>query len=270
MFRRIGEYISLDLFYFVNLTSSCSLIPRDDVFLVSCANLTERPAFVIYCDPLLCSNLLWFTVISCCIQTFGIHCVPFLYSDLFVIHRDQWPCSDLLWFTAINCTVSSLKIYIKNLFDLLSSVALFRHIVIHCHQLSFQIVVILWHLFPFWNRLMWFTVMCCSVQTFGPFRLHLFNDAVNSNIETVSDRRSGARTGTPGRLNSMLNMIPWVCAVIGGPESRKACSHNCRYASSGKESISGHKKGPSDNVNCRRFAFLVCERFAGQLGEKHL
>ena len=25
-FRRIGEYISLDLFYFVNLTSSCSLI----------------------------------------------------------------------------------------------------------------------------------------------------------------------------------------------------------------------------------------------------
>ena len=27
LFRRIGEYISLDLFYFVNLTSSCSLIP---------------------------------------------------------------------------------------------------------------------------------------------------------------------------------------------------------------------------------------------------
>ena len=26
VFRRIGEYISLDLFYFVNLTSSCSLI----------------------------------------------------------------------------------------------------------------------------------------------------------------------------------------------------------------------------------------------------
>ena len=29
VFRRIGEYISLDLFYFVNLTSSCSLIPTD-------------------------------------------------------------------------------------------------------------------------------------------------------------------------------------------------------------------------------------------------
>ena len=28
MFRRIGEYISLDLFYFVNLTNSCSLISR--------------------------------------------------------------------------------------------------------------------------------------------------------------------------------------------------------------------------------------------------
>ena len=28
MFRRIGEYISLDPFYYVNLTSSCSLIPR--------------------------------------------------------------------------------------------------------------------------------------------------------------------------------------------------------------------------------------------------
>ena len=27
VFRRIGEYVSLDLFYFVNLTSSCSLIP---------------------------------------------------------------------------------------------------------------------------------------------------------------------------------------------------------------------------------------------------
>ena len=27
VFRGIGEYISLDLFYFVNLTSSCSLIP---------------------------------------------------------------------------------------------------------------------------------------------------------------------------------------------------------------------------------------------------
>ena len=27
VFRLIGEYISLDLFYFVNLTSSCSLIP---------------------------------------------------------------------------------------------------------------------------------------------------------------------------------------------------------------------------------------------------
>ena len=28
VFRHIGEYISLDLFYFVNLTSSCSLIPH--------------------------------------------------------------------------------------------------------------------------------------------------------------------------------------------------------------------------------------------------
>ena len=28
VFCRIGEYISLDLFYFVNLTTSCSLIPR--------------------------------------------------------------------------------------------------------------------------------------------------------------------------------------------------------------------------------------------------
>ena len=27
MSRRIGEYISLELFYFVNLTSSCSFIP---------------------------------------------------------------------------------------------------------------------------------------------------------------------------------------------------------------------------------------------------
>ena len=27
VFRRIGEYTSVDLFYFVNLTSSCSLIP---------------------------------------------------------------------------------------------------------------------------------------------------------------------------------------------------------------------------------------------------
>ena len=52
------SYISSDLFYFVNLTSSCSLIPRDDVFSTSCANLTERPAFVIYCNPLLCSDLL--------------------------------------------------------------------------------------------------------------------------------------------------------------------------------------------------------------------
>ena len=32
MFRRIGEYISLNLFYFVNLTSSCSLIPRFYVY----------------------------------------------------------------------------------------------------------------------------------------------------------------------------------------------------------------------------------------------
>ena len=30
MFRRIGEYITLDLFRFVNITSSCSLIPLSD------------------------------------------------------------------------------------------------------------------------------------------------------------------------------------------------------------------------------------------------
>ena len=28
LFHRIGEFISLDVFYFVNLTSSCSLIPQ--------------------------------------------------------------------------------------------------------------------------------------------------------------------------------------------------------------------------------------------------
>ena len=30
VFRRIGEYISLDLFYFVNLTSSCRFIHSSD------------------------------------------------------------------------------------------------------------------------------------------------------------------------------------------------------------------------------------------------
>ena len=28
VFRNIGEYICLDLFYFVNLTSTCSVIPH--------------------------------------------------------------------------------------------------------------------------------------------------------------------------------------------------------------------------------------------------
>ena len=29
VFHPVGKYISLDLFYFVNLTSSCSLIPKN-------------------------------------------------------------------------------------------------------------------------------------------------------------------------------------------------------------------------------------------------
>ena len=34
VFRRIGEYIFLDLFCFVNLTSTCSLIPQTNLVFI--------------------------------------------------------------------------------------------------------------------------------------------------------------------------------------------------------------------------------------------
>ena len=50
MFRRIGEYISLELFYFVNFISS-SLIPYNYVYnyaLISCA--VEKKISVLFID----------------------------------------------------------------------------------------------------------------------------------------------------------------------------------------------------------------------------
>ena len=45
VFRRIGEYISLELFFFVNLTSSCSLIPwiKHYVAIFSCCSASRIP-----------------------------------------------------------------------------------------------------------------------------------------------------------------------------------------------------------------------------------
>ena len=45
--RRIGEYISIDLFYFVNLTRSCSLIPCSEVILGS-HSLTPNPPLLVH------------------------------------------------------------------------------------------------------------------------------------------------------------------------------------------------------------------------------
>ena len=50
MFHGTGEYISLDLFYFVNLTSSCSLIPLDLPDKGSIAPIL-RPLFKTHSTP---------------------------------------------------------------------------------------------------------------------------------------------------------------------------------------------------------------------------
>ena len=41
MFRCIGEYISLDMFYFVSLTNSCSVIPVGAVVKAGCRQARE-------------------------------------------------------------------------------------------------------------------------------------------------------------------------------------------------------------------------------------
>ena len=47
VFRSIGEYISLDLFYFVSLTSSCSLITRCTYCLLNLSKWAEPPGQIV-------------------------------------------------------------------------------------------------------------------------------------------------------------------------------------------------------------------------------